>query len=118
MKGIETQFSIGLRTKDGDNLVRHAVITDTIAPTLGAFDLKGFTVLDGVGYWEGKPEPTLLVSVITEGPIEKADASGSLYRAETLATKIARVLAIELRQECVLYSIRPVVYGFVPSEEV
>jgi len=115
-KGIETIFSIGLKTNKGRPLHRGDTIANTIDPTLAAFDLKGFSITDGTGYWEGKQEPTLLVSIITDGAIQPADVDGVLFRANTLALKIARAIAIELEQDCVLYSLKPVIYGFVPGK--
>lgn len=62
--------------------------------------IDGFTVLQGVGYWQGKPEACLVVTVLVDNPAPAAMAYG-----------IAADLALELGQEAVAWSVDTLAAG-------
>lgn len=58
--------------------------------------IDGFSLVDGLGYWKGKPEGCLVATTTTDF---------SRIMAKAIAELVAANLAALLGQECVLWSV-------------
>lgn len=99
-------FFIGLTTQQGDLLLPGWVADKVVAPLLADYGVDGFTMTNGWGYWKGKSEASLIVTVYCN-TIDPVNAG-----AEVLAKEFATNCA----QECVLWSREPVHAGFSMGE--
>lgn len=70
--------------------------------------IDGFTILQGVGYWQGSPEACLVVSVMLDGDNPPPAWSMENHAA---AYAIAADLAQILGQDAVAWSIDPLTAG-------
>lgn len=103
MFNAKISFTIGLATRGGKYLAPTDVLDNSAVPELAKLGIDGFTVINNLGYWEGKPEYSLTVSVLVgaEHPLTTPSV------AEALAAKLAE----QCDQTCVLWEIAPVVGG-------
>ena len=99
-------FFIGLTTQLGTKLIQSRIAEKVVAPLLKDHGADGFTVTPGLGYWQGKPEECLVVTVYcnTTDPVNAA------------AEVLAKEFATECAQECVLWSREPVCAGLAYGE--
>ena len=93
-------FFIGLTTQSGNQLDVNDVIEDHVVPALEAQGIVGFTVTVHTGYWKGVSENSLIVTVFD---FVSPDNAGASSWPEAMARQLAR----ELDQECILVSATP-----------
>lgn len=106
MSDFNTRFDffIGLTTQSGNQLDVHDVIQDHVAPALAAQGIDGFTITRTEGFWKGQREYSIVVTVFD------SVASGTheyIAPACPWQDGIAKRLARELDQECILVSSTP-----------
>ena len=91
---VKVTLTVGLTTKDGQQLDEDYVVQGVIAPVLHGIGQDGFSVTENVGYWKGQPEKSLTVTVF--GNANELLHSDVLHAAHMIATAC--------KQECVLWS--------------
>ena len=70
----------------GSNNQSHKIELDKIREVLADYEVKGYTILDSLGYWEGKPEDSIILQV--EG-ITKSKALTLLQVFKTRLEQVA-----------------------------
>lgn len=60
---LKTELYVGLTTKQGNNIFRDRAIKD-ITYLLDKRGIDSFSVIDTTGYWKGKEEKGLIVTLI------------------------------------------------------
>lgn len=103
-KAIEWRFYLGLKTKDGADVNREKYRI-AAAAALGNLGLNGFTTYETQGYWEGVPEPSMVLEVI----------DGSARLGYMQAEGLAELLRHQGNQNVVLVTRREMNLGFVAS---
>jgi hypothetical protein len=97
-------FTIGLTSACGAVLSRDVVLQDVVQ-VLEAHGINGFTVTDHTGYWKGEQEASISVSILAR--------YGDVI--VVTAPAVAKELATECLQDCVLWSIAPAIAGLAYS---
>jgi len=62
-----------------------------------SFFFEGFTMYEGVGYWKGKEEPSLIIEILVE-----ADSNTNVYVAKAHVNEVARAIKQRNNQQAVL----------------
>lgn len=88
-------FYIGADNRTGQ--VDLPAIVESVSKTYG----NGFTLIPGIGIWEGHKESMAVVTVLVDFKLRSTDDDLTAQRA-------ANRLALELKQECVLLEISEV----------
>ena len=92
---------IGLTTKGGA-ILKEVETIDRVVKLLELSCINCFSTSIQTGFWEGKQEQTLVITLIDTTNL-----------GETLVQNIASLFAKEFNQDCVLCTIEEIKYNFV-----
>lgn len=90
----EIKLTIGLNRGETPYPKQEAI--DALVAQFKNCTIDGFTLVEGLGYWKGKPEACLVATTAT---------SFSRIVSATIADLVAGNLAALLGQECVLWTV-------------
>ena len=96
---IKQQLFIGCNV---GNVPTHTI--DTIAKKLYEIGLNSYTLTESVGYWQGQPEKSIIVTLFSLD-----DMSLTEYQIKQLSD--------DLQQDCILWTIGYIHGGFTSDED-